>query len=396
MRILVLSFYFPPDLSAGSFRTTVLVDFLRELMPVGAELDVITSLPNRYHSFTADAPEHEQHGPVSITRIVLPRHQSGMLDQSKAFLAFARGAMKAAAPKYDVVFSTSSRLMTSVLGAWIAKRTGARLYLDIRDIFVDTIKDVAARPIALLTRPGFTLLERWAISRAAKVNLVSRGFSGYFASRYPGKRFSYFTNGIDDEFLSSAPIAPRPPSQNGEQRPLTVLYAGNVGEGQGLHAIVPELAGRMGSRVRFQIIGDGGRKRALEEALAARGVTNVELRTPVVRAELLELYRAADVLFLHLNDYDAFKKVLPSKIFEYAATGKPVWAGVSGHAADFLRAEVSNAAVFHPCDVDGAVRSFEELTLADLPRTGFLARYSRASISRAMAEDVLSLLTGDR
>jgi len=31
----------------------------------------------------------------------------------------------------------------------------------------------------------------------------------------------------------------------------------------------------------------------------------------------------ADVLFLHLNAYKAFEKVLPSKIFEYAATGRP-------------------------------------------------------------------------
>lgn len=392
MKILVLSFYFPPDLSAGSFRATALVDSLLVQLPAGAEVDVVTSAPNRYHSFTADAPEHERRGPVSITRIALPSHRSGMVDQSKAFFAFARGAMTAGAPRYDIVFATSSRLMTAVLGAWMARRTHARLYLDIRDIFVDTIKDVAAGPLAWLTKPFFKLLERWAVSRADRVNLVSRGFAGYFEPRYPSTRFSYFTNGIDDEFLSDARMPPRVAGDR--SRPLTVLYAGNLGEGQGLHTILPELARRMGPGVRFQIIGDGGRKRALEQALAAQEVTNVELRTPVVRTELLELYRAADVLFLHLNDYDAFKRVLPSKIFEYAAMGKPMWAGVSGHAADFIRDEVSNAAVFQPCDVDGAVRSFGELTLTDAPRTEFLARYSRSRISREMAEDILSLSNG--
>ena len=48
---------------------------------------------------------------------------------------------------------------------------------------------------------------------------------------------------------------------------------------------------------------------------------------------------STDVLFLHLNDYSAFRKVIPSKIFEYAATGKPIVAGVSGYAAEFLRHE---------------------------------------------------------
>ncbi len=391
VKILVLSFYYAPDLSAGSFRATALVESLRRRLPEGTEIDVVTTLPNRYHSFTAEAPERERNGAVSIRRLVLPNHKSGMLDQSKAFLSFARGAAGAVASEYDLVFATSSRLMTAVLGTWIARRTNARLYLDLRDIFVDTISDVAAKPIAWLTKSFFSTLERWAVSRADTVNLVSRGFAPYFETRYPGKAFKYFTNGVDDEFLAPVAVISRPTVDERADRPIVVLYAGNLGEGQGLHVIIPALALRMGARIRFQIIGDGGRKRELEQALAASRVTTVELRAPVPRAELLQLYRAADVLFLHLNDYDAFRKVLPSKIFEYAATGKPVWAGVSGHAAEFVRTEVSNAAVFHPCDVDDAVRSFEQLTLTDAPRPEFLMRHSRARISREMAADLLAL-----
>lgn len=390
MRILVLSFYYQPDLCAGSFRTTPLVNSLLAQISPDTTIDVITTLPNRYHSFTINAPEWESRGNASITRIVLPTHRSGMVDQSKAFLAFARGALRAADAPYDVVFATSSRLMTAVLGAWIAKRKKARLYLDIRDIFVDTIKDVASGPVAWLTRPFFSLLERWVVLRARKVNLVSQGFAEYFEARYPGKRFTYFTNGIDDEFLDESALSSAA-SQNIDDRPLTVLYAGNLGEGQGMHAIVPDLALRMGPRIRFQIVGDGGRKRALETALAMRAVTNVELRPPVARTELLKLYRSADVLLLHLNDYDAFKKVLPSKIFEYAAMGKPIWAGVAGHAAEFVRAEVRNAAVFRPCDVEEAVTAFANLDLTYTPRAEFLTKYSRARISRAMAADILSL-----
>ena len=72
------------------------------------------------------------------------------------------------------------------------------------------------------------------------------------------------------------------------------------------------------------------------------------LLQPVKRDELIEIYQSADVLFLHLNDFDAFKKVLPSKIFEYAATGKPIWAGVAGYAAEFITSKIENSAVFFP------------------------------------------------
>ena len=394
LRILVLSFYFRPDLSACSFRSTALVGAIRELAPLGSHIDVITTLPNRYSSFSVDAPQIEREGDVSISRIALPAHQSGLVDQSKAFLSFSRGAVRTAAiHDYDIVFATSSRLMTAVLGAWIARRHDAKLYLDIRDIFVDTIQDVLPRRVSWLTKPVFSMLEKWAVKRADKVNLVSPGFSQYFSRRYPRQRFSYYTNGIDEEFLANQP-ATRGPSAANVHRRLTVLYAGNIGEGQGLHAIVPRLAKSMGSRFHFKIIGDGGRRHALEVAVAACGAANVELVQPLGRTELLKEYRAADVLFLHLNDHNAFKRVLPSKIFEYAALGKPVWAGVSGYAAEFVTSEISNSAVFPPCDVNAAVRSFEELTIKDAPRRDFIAKYARSDISREMAEDILAVAGG--
>src|SRR5688572_12861142 len=96
-------------------------------LPPDSQVDIITTLPNRYSTFVTEAPEHENRGPVQITRLKLPPHQSGMLDQSRAFLQFARGARNIALGRsYDVVFATSSRLMTAALGAWIAARVGAR------------------------------------------------------------------------------------------------------------------------------------------------------------------------------------------------------------------------------------------------------------------------------
>ena len=213
--------------------------------------------------------------------------------------------------------------MTAVLGAWVARKKRIPLYLDIRDIFVDTIKDVLPKHFAILAKPVFSLLESWAINSAAKVNLVSQGFSDYFSTRYPSQQFSYFSNGIDDEFLSES-ITESVPRTGGV---VEVLYAGNLGEGQGLHAIIPDLAKKMQGRVHFKIIGDGGRKNALLAALVSAGVDNVELLPPMKRAQLIKAYLSADVLFLHLNDHDAFLKVLPSKLFEYGAMAKPIWQG---------------------------------------------------------------------
>jgi glycosyltransferase involved in cell wall biosynthesis len=390
LKILVLSFYYTPDLCAGSFRAAALVEGLLNCLPPNSQIDVVTTSPNRYSSFSVDAPAIENHPGLHVRRIALPVHQSGMIDQSKAFLTFYRQAMKHVEGRdYDLVFGTSSRLMTAVMAARVAKKKKAFLYLDIRDIFVDTVKDVLPKHLALAIKPVFSWLENWAVKRADKVNLVSRGFAEYFKKRYPRQQLSFFTNGIDAEFLNTARVTTQYSSKNANL--VTVLYAGNLGEGQGLHAILPALAKKLHGRVVFKVIGDGGRKEALRRALAEAGVENVVLLPPVKRDALIQEYLKADVLFLHLNDYDAFKKVLPSKIFEYAAMGKPVWAGVSGYPAEFIETEVANAAVFKPCDVDDAVAAFQRLELKDTVRLDFVRKFSRANIMQAMATDICTV-----
>jgi hypothetical protein len=153
---------------------------------------------------------------------------------------------------------------------------------------------------------------------------------------------------------------------------------------------VPEVARRLRGQARFRLIGDGGRRQALEAALNASEVDNVELLPPVPRATLLEHYRDADILFLHLNDLKAFHSVLPSKIFEYGATGKPMLAGVAGHAADFLNEHLPDTEVFAPLDASAMTEAITRLTTATPrpDRTGFRQNFARQSIMAGMARDV--------
>lgn len=390
MRVLVLTFYFRPDLSAGSFRTTAFVDALREVLPVNAQIDVITTLPNRYKSFNADAPDEESDGGVNVRRVRLPPHQSGMMDQAKAFRVYAVQVLKLIRGKtYDLVFATSGRMFTGFLGAICAKRLRAPLYLDIRDIFNDTIQDVFGGKFIKFMMPGLEAIERYTIGTAKRVNVVSEGFLPYFQSRYPVQSFSFFPNGIDNEFIGydfSKPATSMSLSRR-------ILYAGNIGQGQGLHRIIPALAAATEEDgFVFDIVGDGGARGELERNLAKAQVANVQIRNPVSRDELMGLYRESDVLFVHLNDLHAFRKVLPSKLFEYAATGKPILAGVAGYAAQFLSDHVNNAAIFPPCDVNAARNALRLLQVGQTDRADFISRFRRENLMRGLANDVLQVI----
>src|SRR5690606_27493689 len=120
-KILYLTFYFEPDLCAGSFRNSPLVHELAHQVKEVAEIDVITTLPNRYSSFDADAPQFEERESYNVHRIAIPRHRSGMQDQIRSFSTYFKQVKRIiSGTRYDMVVASSSRLFTAYLGYTIA------------------------------------------------------------------------------------------------------------------------------------------------------------------------------------------------------------------------------------------------------------------------------------
>ena len=103
-------------------------------------------------------------------------------------------------------------------------------------------------------------------------------------------------------------------------------------------------------------------------------------------------YVKSDILFLHLDEKLAFQRVLPSKIFEYASSNKPILAGVSGYSKNFIEKNIDNSAVFQPCSLNGALIALEKLNLINTPRENFINLYNRTKIMKDMAEDILNII----
>lgn len=91
-----------------------------------------------------------------------------------------------------------------------------------------------------------------------------------------------------------------------------------------------------------------------------------------------------------LNDYPAFEKVLPSKIFEYAATRKPIIAEVSGYAAKFIESAVENAEVFYFGDHESAFKALFNLKSVHTDRASFAGKYTRSRIMKDMSDSIVA------
>lgn len=395
MKIVFFTFYYPPDLSAGSFRAIALAQAVSEGMKDDDELHIITTHPNRYENHRVKADNVEIHGNIKVHRISVPSHKSGMLLQVRTFITYALASYKLSnSLNPDFFIGTTSRLMTGVLTGISARKLGRKYFIDLRDIFSETISDIFSQKSKLLgfvSKTTFSILERWLFNKAIGVNIVSSGFPEYFQTKgVDTSNWSFFPNGVDKEFVNFPSI------ENANSKKIkTILYAGNIGAGQGLEMVLPASAKRMGSMYRFLVIGSGGANSKLINAIKSNNVSNIEILPPVQRETLFKHYKDADILFLHLNDIPAFRRVLPSKIFEYTALRRPIVAGLGGYSAKFIVDNVPYATIFNSGDVDGcvdAIKKAESLEIKDKNIDIFVEKYSREKIMNKMAKHIFSLL----
>ncbi len=389
--ILILSYYYEPDLSAGSFRNTALVKMLSKCLTEMTHIHVICTHPNRYAGHQKSAPDYEEIGNLYIHRIRVPQHNNQFLKQIISFYYYQKGVWKIAKKlNFHNIYVSTSKLFTGYLAYRLSKRTLAPYYLDIRDLFSENLGDMIpysfiAKPISRFIRKYFEIP---TLMNAKQISINSEGFRASIPSTYRGK-VCFFPNGIDDLFYGWT-------QEKGlSTKQFTVTYAGNIGEAQALHKIIPPIADFFKRSHIFQIIGAGSAKHKLVEEINRLGLRNVILIDPVERSKLLEYYSNSHYLFLHLNNYKSLEKVLPSKLFEYGGGDVPILAGVAGYTKQFIVNEMKdNVFIFEPCNYE-MLRDYMEFHHYVIQfRLAFIKKYNRQNISFEMTESLLEVFYG--
>ena len=127
------------------------------------------------------------------------------------------------------------------------------------------------------------------------------------------------------------------------------VHTGNMGAKQGLGNIVEaaRLAGTLGAKVQFLLIGEGGERAALEEQ--ARGVTNVTFIDPLDDDDYLLALAAADVLLVNEKPGVA-SMALPSKLTSYFSAGRPVVAATDAGGITASEVTRAQAGIVVPAD----------------------------------------------
>ncbi len=400
MKLLIISQYYLPDITAAAFRVGETAEILARK---GHHVTVVTSEPHRAPisalrppSRSVGTAEAEETGqpirPVVYRVPIDPLNAGGMRAYLRHFFSFVLRARRKVRRllrdgyRPDVIWTTSPPLFVGLAGTGAARWSGAPLVLDIRDVWPDTA--VAAGQIS---RDGRAYrfgrkLERWLYRKADAMTCVALPMAEYLRKESPAATsVTVVYNGAGFEPETAVGT---------EEIRKTVLYAGNLGRLQGVDILLDAWAQLTDQERRgwiVEIIGGGVLENELRDAARKHQInTSVEFRGVLSKEETIFEMRRAGALFLNLIPSPVFDLTIPSKLFDYLATGRPIIAGITGEGASVLSSLPGNH-VIPPSDISAATDAIRGVIGRERWHDGLSENRTTASrrFSRRANADVL-------
>ncbi len=391
MRILYVSPHFPPDISALSARVH---DLTTRWVAAGHEVHVLCAMPCHPTGVLPKAYRRK----LAVNEVVDGVHvhrrwvyatpNSGSKRRSLKYASFATSIVASAAtlPDVDVVISTSPQFFSGIAGSLLAYIKRLPLIVEIRDLWPLSITDMGMMETGSHAVKRLEALEEMLYKSADTVVVVSEPFRQHIAERTPGTTvddIAVVTNGVDVERFHPDNDGQALRDQLGVTGTLAV-YAGTHGLAMGLTTVVE--AARLAPEVTVAFIGEGAAK--ADVIMAAKGVPNVHFLPGQQRDAMPAIYAAADVCLVPLRDLEVFQTVIPSKMFEIWATGKPIILGVRGHAAAMTQASGGGIVVTpeDPAELAAALKRIA----ADPKAASAMGMSGRAHVMTDYNRDVLA------
>jgi glycosyltransferase involved in cell wall biosynthesis len=372
LHILAFTHYFPPEVNAPALR---LSEHAREWVRLGHRVTIVTGAPNHpdgriYPGFRNRLFHREQTEGVDVIRIwtFLAANQ-GFLPRIANYVSYmlSAGLQGWRMPHADIVLSTSPQFFCGLTG-WLFARRRRPWVLEIRDLWPESILAVGAMKRGLVIR-GLERIEHAAYRRADLVVSVTDGFVSHIAPHRDGKPIEVIKNGADlSRFTGPDLAATLFRAEHGLTGKFVASYIGTHGMAHGLDTLL-EAAERLRGRpdIAILMVGGGSDRARLAAERDRLGLSNVVMIEQLPSAMMPVVLAASDISLVLLKRLDTFKTVIPSKMFETMAMGRPMILGVEGEARAMLDASDAGIAITpedscaltdaithladHPCEV---------------------------------------------
>jgi colanic acid biosynthesis glycosyl transferase WcaI len=394
VRILILTQHYPPEVTAAAARVE---PFAEGLAARGHEVEVICAVPNHPRGVIESGYRGrllrriERNG-VRVSYVwirVSPSKRPASRIAIYASYAAMATVVGSTVRRPDVIWATSPPLPVGAAAMALALRFRAPWVLDVRDLWPE-----AAVVLGQLTNPKLVRaaerLERRLYASAAAITTVTEPFRSHISAIAPaGARIALIPNGTSSLWLDAAALDVDRAELGLPTDRFVWTYAGNLSIAYGLEAAV-DAAALLGEEFRLLFLGEGPVRARLEERAAASAADSVEFRDLVPARQAARYMRASDALLVPVAAEPALEKMVPSKLFDCCAVGRPVLLAAAGEARRL--AEEAGAALPVPPGDAAALADAVRRVRDDTDLASSLAERGPAFAARYVREDQVDRL----
>ena len=327
MKIVVACDAFPPIKSSAAEQ---MKDLVNALLRQGH--DVFVFFP-KYAEYTKDLESMEKNGAVLIgVNPAYLRHRNLFLRTVGEALLPIRMLFKYLSMRKKIdgatglIWYSPSIFLCFFTVAFLLKRK-TKSYLILRDIFPDWAEDLGVLtskfPIMVLR-----IVSSFQFFVATKIGVQSQKCKELLINRYSVSptKIEILENWMEDIECSEHDINLL---KNNPRKQTTVVYAGNMGVAQGLEILhgIFQLNQKL-RRFRFFFIGNGSKRKELEDFVVSQRIKDVYFFDPVTPEQIRGVYKDCDIgLVLLSKDHKTNNK--PGKFISYLHSSLPICAFIN-------------------------------------------------------------------
>ncbi len=323
MRILLLNLYYPPDTSA----TAKMARGVVEALSISHQMTVLCGRPS--YEPTERRPwrlfQTEQAGLVCIIRAGstdFPR-----LDMKKRLLNYLSYVVlaipRALFVPCDVVVAMTDPPFQGIVGAIAALLKRKPFVYNIRDLYPDMAVGGS------IVEPGrlakvWEKLHRWALRHAARVIVLGADMRArIIAKGVEPSRVLIVRDGTEILPPNAPPPVPDPEVVRAIRGGFSfvVVHAGNLGFYGAWNTLVTAARSLTNEGVSLVFVGDGAQRSQIEKAAAGSG--NIRFLDFFPASKIPSVFAAADAHVITVKR-GLEGVVVPSKMYEILAAGKPI------------------------------------------------------------------------
>ena len=347
-RLWVVSEVFYPEFTSTGYYLTAIAEGLSNVFDV----QVLCGQPN-YSMRGTQAAKRERHNNVEIHRasgttlnknvILLKLINMVTLSFSMLFAGIAKFR------RGDSVLVVTTPPTMPFLIAIASLMRGCSYTLLIHDCYPEELVAVGKlKPNSFAVRV-VDYLNRWLYKHARKIIVVGRDMKKLIEGKSRGLDVPVV---VIPNWAEVEEVRPQPRSENklisqlGIEDKLIVMHAGNIGFPTDVETVIDLLQQLSNDeRFHFVFIGDGVKRKLLQQAIDEHHLSNLTLLGPRPRTEQTEFLNACDVGLVSLVG-GMYGAAMPSKTYNIMAAGKPILA-ITDHGSELALVIEENQIGWH-------------------------------------------------